>query len=211
MLRFHQSESASDAKRYYTQQADYYLDSGQETVGLWGGKAAALLGLSGTVDKPSFDRLCDDVHPLTGERLTARTRKDRTVGNDITFDCPKSVSVLYELTNDDRIRDAFRLSVQETMRELEAEAKTRVRKNGADSDRTTGNLVWASFYHSCSRPEDGVPDMNMHAHCFTFNSHLGQRREAVESGAIPGSSPRCSLLGGGVPAAAGDAACRSRF
>ncbi len=170
MLRFHQSESASDAKRYYTQQADYYLDSGQETVGLWGGKAAALLGLSGTVDKPSFDRLCDNVHPLTGERLTARTRKDRTVGNDMTFDCPKSVSVLYELTNDDRIRDAFRLSVQETMRELEAEAKTRVRKNGADSDRTTGNLVWASFYHSCSRPEDGVPDMNMHAHCFTFNS-----------------------------------------
>src|SRR5580704_12224356 len=134
MLRFHQSESAADAKRYYTQ-ADYYLENGQETVGQWGGKAAVMLGLRGTVDKPSFDKLCDNLNPLTGERLTARTRTDRTVGNDITFDCPKSVSVLYELTQDLRIRDAFRLSVQETMRELEAEAKTRVRKKGADSNR----------------------------------------------------------------------------
>ena len=170
MLRFHQSESASDAKRYYTQQSDYYIENAQETVGKWGGKAAELLGLSGEVDKASFDRLCDNEHPQTGKRLTARTRSDRTVGNDLTFDCPKSVSVLYELTQDERIRDAFRLSVQETMWELEAEGKTRVRKKGADSNRTTGNLVWATFYHSCSRPEDGVPDMNMHAHCFVPNT-----------------------------------------
>jgi conjugative relaxase-like TrwC/TraI family protein len=92
------------------------------------------------------------------------------VGNDLSFSVPKSVSVLYELTGDERIRDAFRDSVQETMRELEAEAKTRVRRGGADSNRTTGNLVWATFYHSTSRPEDGVPDPQLHAHCFTFNS-----------------------------------------
>src|SRR5262245_53860712 len=120
MLRFHQSTSAGDAKHYYTQ-SDYYLDGGQETIGQWGGRTAVLLGLRGTVDKVSFDRLCDNLHPLTGERLTARTRSDRTVGNDITFDVPKSVSVLYELTQDTRIRDAFRDSVQETMRELEAD------------------------------------------------------------------------------------------
>jgi conjugative relaxase-like TrwC/TraI family protein len=171
VLRFHQSESASDAKSYYAK-ADYYLEGGQETIGEWGGCAAVLLGLKGQVDRSSFERLCDNLHPLTSEQLTARTRSDRTVGNDITFDCPKSVSLLYELTQDERIRDAFRSSVQETMRELEADAKTRVRKGGADSDRTSGNLVWASFYHSCSRPVDAAsaPDMNMHAHCFTFNS-----------------------------------------
>jgi conjugative relaxase-like TrwC/TraI family protein len=168
MLRFHQNTSAGEAKAYYSQ-ADYYLD-GQETVGQWGGRAAVLLGLRGTVDKQSFDRLCDNLHPLTGERLTARTKSDRTVGNDLTFDVPKSVSVLYEMTQDARIRDAFRESVQETMRELEAEAKTRVRRGGADGNRTTANLVWATFYHSTSRPEDGVPDMNLHAHCFTSNT-----------------------------------------
>jgi conjugative relaxase-like TrwC/TraI family protein len=169
MLRFHQNTSASSAKTYYSQ-ADYYLDGAQETVGEWGGKGAARLGLGGLVDKASFDRLCDNLHPATGERLTARTRSDRTVGNDITWDVPKSVSAIYELTGDERIRDAFRASVQETMRELEAEAKTRVRRGGADENRTTGNLVWATFYHSTSRPEDGVPDMNMHAHCFAFNA-----------------------------------------
>jgi conjugative relaxase-like TrwC/TraI family protein len=170
MIRFHQSESASDAKRYYAK-SDYYLEGGQETVGEWGGRAAELFGLTGRVDRLSFERLCDNLHPETGEQLTPRTRGDRTVGNDITFDCPKSVSVVYELTGDERIRDTFRMSVQETMRELEAEAKTRVRKGGADSDRTTENLVWSTFYHSCSRPVDAVsaPDMNMHAHCFTFN------------------------------------------
>ena len=171
MLRFHQSESASDAKSYYAK-ADYYLEGGQETVGEWGGRAAARLGLTGQVDRSSFERLCDNLHPVTGEQLTARTRSDRTVGNDITFDVPKSVSLLYELTQDERIRDAFRASVQETMRELEADAQTRVRKGGVNFDRTTGNLAWATFYHSCSRPVDAAsaPDMNMHAHCFTFNT-----------------------------------------
>jgi conjugative relaxase-like TrwC/TraI family protein len=112
MLRFHQNTSAAEAKSYYTQ-ADYYLEGGQETAGLWGGKAAVLLGLRGKVDKASFDRLCDNWHPLMGERLTARMKSDRTVGNDSTFDVPKSVSVLYEMTQDVRIRDAFRESVQE--------------------------------------------------------------------------------------------------
>jgi hypothetical protein len=36
---------------------------GQETVGRWGGKLAAVLGLSGPVDKASFDKLCDDIDP----------------------------------------------------------------------------------------------------------------------------------------------------
>ena len=185
MLRFHQSESASDVKKYFAR-SDYYLaGESQETVGEWGGRAASLLGLKGQVDRDSFERLCDNLHPLTGEQLTARTRSDRTVGNDITFDCPKSVSLLYELTQDERISDAFRSSVQETMRELEADAQTRVRKGGVNSDRTTGNLVWATFYHSCSRPVDGssAPDMNMHAHCFTFNSTWDteeQRWKAVQ-------------------------------
>ncbi|OWK45581.1 MobF family relaxase [Fimbriiglobus ruber] len=171
MLRFHQSESASDAKAYYTK-SDYYLDGGQETIGEWGGRAASRLGLTGQIDRTSFERLCDNLHPTSGEPLTARTRSDRTVGNDITFDCPKSVSLLYELTGDDRLRVAFRSSVQETMRELEADAQTRVRKGGVDGDRTTGNLVWAEFIHTTSRPVDATsaPDPQLHAHCFTFNA-----------------------------------------
>src|SRR6202021_2005505 len=61
MIRITQQNSAGDAKRYYAT-ADYY-SQGQEIVGRWGGKGAALLGLSGTVDKFSFERLCDNLHP----------------------------------------------------------------------------------------------------------------------------------------------------
>src|ERR1700674_1752878 len=90
MIRITQQDSASGAKRYYAT-ADYYSE-GQELVGRWGGKGAARLGLSGTVDKLSFDRLCDNLHPTSGKPLTARTNADRTVGYDFTFSVPKSVS-----------------------------------------------------------------------------------------------------------------------
>ncbi len=59
MIRITQQESAKAAKSYYTT-ADYYSE-GQEIVGCWGGKGAKRLGLEGTVDKLSFDRLCDNL------------------------------------------------------------------------------------------------------------------------------------------------------
>src|SRR5580692_9336519 len=98
MIRITQQNSAGDAKRYYAT-ADYY-SQGQEIVGRWGGKGADLLGLDGTVDKFSFDRLCDNLHPQTGEPLTVRTRTERRVGYDFTFSVPKSVSLLYAMSGD---------------------------------------------------------------------------------------------------------------
>src|SRR5487761_1324018 len=146
MIRITQQNSAKDAKRYYAT-ADYYSE-GQELVGSWGGKGASRLGLEGTVDKFSFERLCDNLDPLTGKQLTARTRTERTVGYDFTFSVPKSVSLLYAMSGDQGIMDAFRGAVDETMREIEAEMKTRVRKGRQDIDRTTGNMVWAEFIHT---------------------------------------------------------------
>ena len=87
MIRITQQNSATDAKRYYAT-ADYY-SQGQEIVGRWGGKGAARLGLEGTVDKFSFERLCDNLHPQTGKPLTVRTRSERRVGYDFTFSVPK--------------------------------------------------------------------------------------------------------------------------
>ncbi len=180
MIRITQQDSAKGAKRYYAT-ADYYSE-GQELVGLWGGKGAARLGLEGTVDKYSFERLCDNRDPLTGKALTVRTRADRTVGYDFTFSVPKSVSLLYGLSGDQDILEAFRAAVDETMREMEAEIKTRVRKGRQDKDRMTGNMVWAEFVHMTSRPVDGLPDPQLHAHVFVFSSTWDQEEHRWKAG-----------------------------
>src|SRR3954454_376881 len=75
-------------------------------------------GLSGTVDKFSFERLCDNLDPRTGQPLTVRTRSERTVGYDFTFSVPKSVSLLYAMSGDQDIMEAFCGAVDETMREI---------------------------------------------------------------------------------------------
>jgi conjugative relaxase-like TrwC/TraI family protein len=172
MLRVMESKSAAQAKQYYTQglsREDYYSE-GQEIIGEWQGLAAERLGLRGQVDQKSFEALADNLRPDTGERLTPRTKENRRVGYDFNFHCPKSVSVLYEQNHDERILNAFKISVTETMREMEAEMKTRVRVGGQDTDRKTGNMVWAEFHHFTARPVKGIPDPHLHAHCFAFNA-----------------------------------------
>jgi len=180
MIRITQQNSASSAKRYYGT-ADYYTE-GQEIVGCWGGKGASRLGLEGTVDKFSFERLCDNLDPRTGEPLTVRTRTERRVGYDFTFSVPKSVSLLYAMSGDQGILEAFRASVDETMREIEAEMKTRVRMGGRDEDRVTGNMAWAEFIHTTSRPVDGVPDPQLHAHVFVFNTTWDAEEDRWKAG-----------------------------
>jgi AAA domain-containing protein/TrwC relaxase len=90
--------------------------------------------------------------------------------------------VVYEFTKDERILDAFKDSVNQTMREIETESKTRVRQNGANESRTTGNMVWAEFVHFTARPVNGVPDPHLHAHCYTFNTTWDKTEKKWKAG-----------------------------
>jgi conjugative relaxase-like TrwC/TraI family protein len=184
MLRVTESKNADAAKQYFGKsmvRSDYYSE-GQEIAGLWGGKAAERLGLSGQVDQESYFALCDNLDPRTKEKLTPRQKANRRAGYDFTFSAPKSVSVLYELSGDERILSAFRDAVKDTMVEAEAEMKTRVRKNGKDENRLTGNMVWAEFVHFTSRPVDGVPDPHLHAHVFAHNITFDETEGRFKAG-----------------------------
>ena len=189
MLRITPSVAAEGAKRYFDDalsRGDYYLD-GQELAGNWGGNAVAMLGLEGEVSREAFHQLCDNINPATGERLTARNKTNRRVGYDFNFHCPKTVSAVYALTQDERIMEAFRASVQETMLELEQDAECRVRDKGKNASRVTGNMVWGEFVHMTTRPVDGEPDPHLHAHCFAFNATWDdeqQKWKAADFGTI---------------------------
>jgi conjugative relaxase-like TrwC/TraI family protein len=170
MLTTHTCRSSDAVKAYYKHR-DYYVD-GREEDGVWGGRTAARLGLQGRVGWEEFSRLADNLHPLSGERLTARSNEQRRVAMDFTFSAPKSVSLLYEYNRDPRILELFNQAIDDTMAELEQEAKTRVRRRGENGDRVTGNLVWAAFNHFETRPtkDDGLPDMATHRHVVVFNA-----------------------------------------
>lgn len=184
MLRMIQSSSAAGAKNYYTEglsKEDYYSE-GQEIIGAWGGRLAEKLGLSGQVEKAAFDALCDNVNPATGERLTARTSDVRTVGYDVNFHCPKSVSVLYALSQDETILAAFRDAVRETMQDMETAIGARVRVGGKYEDRQTANMAWGEFVHFTARPVGGIPDPHLHAHCFVFNATFDEKENKMKAG-----------------------------
>ncbi|MBE7172365.1 MAG: relaxase domain-containing protein [Williamsia sp.] len=185
MIRMIQSRAAGHAKAYFSDallKSDYYT-SDQELAGYWQGRLAERLGVTGMATKETFFALCENHHPVTGKPLTPRTKEDRTTGYDINFHCPKSVSVLHALSGDDHILNAFQACVTETMRTIEADSKTRVRKGGAYDDRPTGELIWSHFVHQTARPVEGLsPDPHLHSHCFVFNATWDDDEKQIKAG-----------------------------
>ena len=147
----------------------YYCEN-QEFNGFWGGRGAKLLGLKDYMANEEFSRLCNNLHPVTGEQLTPRMKDKRRIGYDFNWNCPKSISLAYAYTRDERIIQAVRQAIRDTMEELEQMAATRVRKDGRDEDRKTRNIAYAEFVHLTARPEGGIPDPHLHWHCYVFNA-----------------------------------------
>lgn len=185
MIRMVQSKSTGHAKDYFSDallKSDYYLDD-QELQGKMLGKLAERLNIEGAVTKDNFFALCENRNPLTGKPLTPRTKDARTVGYDINFHVPKSVSIVHALSDDPDILEAFQSSICETMQDIEADSKTRVRRNGKYEDAPTGELVWSEFVHQTARPVDGnLPDPHLHAHLFCFNATYDKNENRIKAG-----------------------------
>ena len=70
------------------------------------------------------------------------------------------------LGEDARVLEAHALAVKSALGEFEAFASTRIRADGAQSDRRTGNFAAALFTHNTSRSLDP----HLHTHCIVFNA-----------------------------------------
>jgi conjugative relaxase-like TrwC/TraI family protein len=170
MLRFTPIENARQAEHYYSvSDGGYYLND-HDLHREWGGRGAELLDLSGPPDYEQFKRLIHGLDPQTGEQLTAKLIEDRIPGWDVTASVPKGVTSALE-RGDGRIRDVLWRAGRKALSDIEELSTTRVRKDGRDEDRVTGNLVWYATEHPETRPAkaDGMPDWDRHIHFVVFN------------------------------------------
>lgn len=108
MITARPQKDLKNAKEYFREhlrRGDYH-SQGQTIEGQWYGKGVERLALEAghnpasgfgpgkIVTEEAFIRLCDNQHPLTGKKLTVRSRKERRVFYDFTCSAPKSVSVM---------------------------------------------------------------------------------------------------------------------
>ena len=180
-------KNLADAESYFDEhlaQNDYYA-AGEIRPGQWIGAGAERLGLKNVVTREQFQALCENHNPETSERLTQRQQKEdkRRVFYDFTCSAPKSVSVLAMTLDDDRLVTAHEEATRIAFRELETFAATRVRKQGNQRDRTTGNLVAAAFTHTSSR----ALDPQLHTHFTVFNATFDESErcwKALQAGGM---------------------------
>jgi conjugative relaxase-like TrwC/TraI family protein len=180
-------KNLGDAESYFDEhlsQNDYYA-AGEIRPGQWIGAGAERLGLKSEVTRKQFHALCENENPETGERLTQRQLKEgqRRVFYDFTCSAPKSVSVLAVTMDDERLVTAHEEAARIAFRELEAFAATRVRKQGNQKDRITGNLAAAAFTHTSSRALD--PQLHTHFTVFNATFDVSERSwKALQAGAM---------------------------
>jgi conjugative relaxase-like TrwC/TraI family protein len=112
------------AKAYFREHLAHgnYYSEGQKVAGVQFGQGAVRLGLDPgqPVTAQADARLGDNLHPVTGARLTVRQRKvDRRVFHDFVVAPPKSVSVLALVVGNTRILEANLASSEVALREME--------------------------------------------------------------------------------------------
>ena len=170
---------ATGQEQYYLETGakgieDYYLGSG-EAPGKWLGRGAAELELelAGEVVDSELIALMGGLDPHSGKRLGRDQAGARVPGFDLTFSAPKSVSVLFGLSEGEASNAVSRAhddAVEAALGYLERSAAFGRRGDPPVAVAVDG-LTVAAFRHRTSR----AGDPNLHTHCLVANVVRGTK------------------------------------
>ncbi len=159
MLSVANVRSAGGAANYFAND-NYYTKADADRSGIWVGKGAERLGLSGTVDAKAFEAILRGELP-NGELIGHKGQYHRA-GTDLTFSVPKSWSLLALVGKDQRIIDAYRSAVVETLQWAEKNAaQYRTEEGGKERLHASDDLTVALFQHDTNRNQE--PNLHFHA------------------------------------------------
>jgi len=145
-----------------------------EPEGRWLGRAAASLGLAGTVEGPVLRALLEGVDPGSGEALSLQHSRIRVAAFDCTYSTPKSVSLLHALGPLEvcgQVRAGHEAAAMAALGYLErrgARVRRTLARGEARSVVPAEGFAAAAFLHRSSR----APDPHLHSHVLVAN--LGQ-------------------------------------
>ncbi len=147
---------------------DYFMGAG-EAPGVWQGRWSGELGLEGVVEAEALRALIEGRDPRTGEDLLPGRPARKVRAFDLTFSCPKSVSLLWAFASPEVAAQVSIAQVEATASALgffeSKAAVARQQVNGVRRRVATHGLVVAGFVHRTSR--DGDPQL--HTHCLVPN------------------------------------------
>ena len=157
--------NSKQVENYYTR--DDYYSRNAKREDFWQGKLSEKVGLSNkAVDKKHFAALIE----MTDKRKNEGQKP--TLGVDITFSCPKSVSILQAVSPEYReIVNRCLSEVTDEMITLIEEKFIRTRRGyGGKSLEYTQNILAAGINHEINRNEE----LDRHTHIFIPNMTLTQ-------------------------------------
>ena len=174
MMTIQTLKSAGQAQSYYKAEkgiASYYDHDSAFGGGKWMGQGAEALGMRGAVGVNQFTAALEG-HLPKGIEIAHKSDGTHRPGVDLTFQAPKSVSVMALAAGDQHLIAAHDKAVERAFAWVESNHAYARLGHGGHEHQITGNLAAAGFRHVTARPVNGVTDPHLHTHMVVINATL---------------------------------------
>ncbi len=159
--------SSGGASNYYYERDPLFNPEKDQANAEWIGHGAAAMGLSGPIKKEDFEKVIVGKDP-NGEQLVRPSlfNGEKRAGVDIPLGTPAAVSYAGLVLKDERVIDAQKEAVKDTIKMLENKySYTRDQTGGKCTQELQGNITAATFMHSMNRNNEPY----LHTHCVIMN------------------------------------------